>query len=258
VESSLSGGRTFGAVRSERGVHRPVQPSTPAVHALLRHLEAVGFAGAPRVVGLDDEGREVVTYLDGEVVGENWPWPTWALADDTLRQVGGWLRRLHDATRTFTPPADAVWFTGEPWRPGSVIAHNDVAPWNAVWRDGTLVGIVDWELASPSTPEFDLAFAALTWVPLLARRLAVTTGFTAFDDRSRRLRLLLDAYGYEGDRGAFGAVVAARARRNAEVIHHLAADGTATFTAMLPWAADLELSATEAEELPESFWTHAG
>jgi hypothetical protein len=250
----LLGGRTFGAMRDDDGVHRPAQPSTPAVHAVLRHLEAAGFEGAPRVVGFDPEGREVVTYLEGEVVSETSPWPDWARADDTLRQVGEWLRRLHDTTRTFTPPPDAVWFTGRPWYPGAVIAHNDAAPWNAVWRAGSLVGFVDWELASPSSPEQDLAFTALTWVPLLARRLAVTTGFTAFDDRSRRLHLLLDAYGYEGDRSTFGAAVAARARLNAEVIHRLAEPGTPTFTAMLPWAADLEQPATETEALPESFW----
>jgi Tol biopolymer transport system component len=36
------------------------------VHALLRHLESVGFEGAPRVVGFDDSGREVLTYVDGD------------------------------------------------------------------------------------------------------------------------------------------------------------------------------------------------
>jgi len=41
---------------------------TPAVHALLRHLEDVGFAAAPRPVGsgLDTDGREVLTFIDGE------------------------------------------------------------------------------------------------------------------------------------------------------------------------------------------------
>lgn len=253
-ETELPGGRTFGATCDDDGVHRPAQPSTPSVHAVLRHLEAAGFEGAPRVVGFDAQGREVVTYLDGDVVGETRPMPAWALADDTLRQVGEWLRRLHDATRDFDPPADAVWFTGQQWRPGAVIAHNDAAPWNAVWRDGALVGFVDWELAGPSTPEQDLAYVALTWVPLLARRLAVTTGFTAFDDRSRRLHLLLDAYGYEGDRATFATAIPARARRNADVINRLAARGIPTFTAMLPWAADLEQSAVEVEALPESFW----
>ena len=43
-------------------VRRPLRPSAPGVHALLRHLEDVGFDGAPRVLGVDAEGREVLTY----------------------------------------------------------------------------------------------------------------------------------------------------------------------------------------------------
>ena len=44
-------------------VIRDTGPWSPAVHALLRHLEDVGFAAAPRLVGsgLDHDGREVLT-----------------------------------------------------------------------------------------------------------------------------------------------------------------------------------------------------
>ena len=68
----------------------------------------------------------------------------------------------------------------------------------------------------PSTREFDLAFAALWWVPLCPPSVAEGLGFHDTDDRSRRLHLLLDAYGYDGDRQAFGATVVQRARRQAE------------------------------------------
>src|SRR5690242_13488929 len=88
------------------------------------------------------------------------PWPDWVRTDDALRQVGAWLRRLHDATTTYQPAADAVWFTGRSWQPGMLIAHLDAAPWNVVWGDGTLVGFVDWDTASPSRREDDLAFSA--------------------------------------------------------------------------------------------------
>ena len=45
-------------------VRRPAGPWTPAVHALLRHFEAVGFAGAPRALGVSD-GVETLTRIDG-------------------------------------------------------------------------------------------------------------------------------------------------------------------------------------------------
>ena len=170
------------------------------MHTVLRHLADVGFEGAPRVLGHDERGREMLTYLAGETVGEDLPWPDWVRSDDALRQVGQWLRRLHDATAAYVPPRDAIWLGGQSWRPGLVVGHHDAAPYNAVWRDGALVGFVDWDTAGPSSRELDLAFAALTWVPLQTRDVVERTGFTAFDDRSRRLHLLLDAYGYDGDR----------------------------------------------------------
>jgi hypothetical protein len=134
----LVGGRTSpGVVRIWNTVHRPVRRSTTTVHAVLRHLEQAGFTGAPRVLGFDDAGREVLTYLEGETAGEA-PWPAWMSSDEALVQVGSWLRRLHDTTVGFVPPEDAVWFAGRPWRPGLVIGHHDAAPYNAVWQRGRL------------------------------------------------------------------------------------------------------------------------
>jgi hypothetical protein len=53
-------------VRVGDTVHRPVQPWTPATHELLRHLEAVGFRYAPRVLGFDEHGREILSYIPGD------------------------------------------------------------------------------------------------------------------------------------------------------------------------------------------------
>jgi hypothetical protein len=250
----LAGGRTSpGVVRIGNAVHRPGRPSTSTVHAVLRHLEQVGFSGAPRVLGFDDAGREVLTFLEGETAGEA-PWPTWVSSDETLTQVGSWLRRLHDATVDFVPPDDAVWFAGQRWRPGLVIGHHDAAPYNAVWRDGRLVGFVDWDLAGPSSREFDLAFSALMWVPLLVPESAWPIASRPMPERCGRLHLLLDAYGYADDRSALQQVVAQRARRNAEVIRRLADSGDPVFQALRGQAADLDRSAQQVDELSEWFW----
>jgi hypothetical protein len=40
------------------------------VQALLSHLHAVGFDGAPRPLGIDERGREVLSFIPGTV-----PWP---------------------------------------------------------------------------------------------------------------------------------------------------------------------------------------
>ncbi|MGK5114097.1 MULTISPECIES: phosphotransferase [unclassified Geodermatophilus] len=251
----LGGGRTTaGVVRIGSAVHRPARPWTAAVHAVLRHLEAAGFEGAPRVLGVDAQGREVLSFLEGETVGERRPWPSWVHADTALADVGAWLRRLHDVTARFVPPEGATWFSGRPWRPGLVIGHHDAAPYNAVWRTGHVIGFVDWDTASPSSPELDLAYAALQWVPLLAAGSAWPHAATPVPDASRRLHLLLDAYGFDGDRRAFGAVVAERARINAAVVRRLADGGDPAYAAIRRQADDLERSAVEVEARPASFW----
>ncbi|GLZ77955.1 hypothetical protein Afil01_27620 [Actinorhabdospora filicis] len=252
-EEALAGGRISGVVRIGDAVHRPARPWTPTVHALLTHLRDTGFEGVPEPLGYDEHGREMLAYLPGETAGEP-PWPDWVFADDTLVQMGRWLRGLHDATAAYRPAGDAVWFAGQSWRPGLIIGHHDAGPHNAVWREGRLAGFVDWDTAGPSSRELDLAFTALTWVPLHARDLATLTGFTAFDERAGRLRTLLDAYGYDGDRAGFGTAVAARARINAAGIRRLAASGDPAYANLLPLAEDYERSAREIEELPGSFW----
>lgn len=235
-------------------VRRPAQRWTPTVHALLRHLEAVGFEGAPRVLGFDEQGREMLSFLPGETIWES-GWEELVFTDSALTQVGQWARRLHDATATFVPPEDAEWFAGRPWQPDLIIGHHDAAPWNAVWCDGRLAGFVDWDTAGPSTREFELAYLALTWVPLIDPEYAGPLGFTTQLDRSHRFHLLLDAYGYDGDRLAFPALIARQARIRTEVIHRLAARNEPMHETMLGWAQELERAAQETESLPVRFWT---
>jgi hypothetical protein len=191
----LEGGNASGAVRVGDTVRRPVGPWTPAVHALLEHLENKEFPGAPRVRGVDAEGREVLSYLDGETIGGRKPWPPWVHADETLDQVAAWLRGYHEAVADFVPAADAIWRYGGKWVPGLLVAHGDAAPYNAAWRDGRLIGFFDWDFAGPVSAEADLAFMAFSWVPLHARRVVAAEGFTDFAGRRRRLERFLRSYG---------------------------------------------------------------
>jgi len=59
-------------VRIGDTVRRPLQPWSASVHELLLHLEAIGFPYTPRVRGIDDGGREVLTYIDGESGTAGW------------------------------------------------------------------------------------------------------------------------------------------------------------------------------------------
>lgn len=199
MEVALPGGNLSGAVLVDGTVRRQGGPWTPSVQALLNHLEEVGFVGAPRFLGFDAAGREEVSFLPGETVGDRKPWPTWVHSNKALEDVGAWLRDYHRAVADFVPSSDAHWrIAARPWRPGDVVGHNDAAPYNAVWDADGLVGFIDWDFAAPCLPIVDLAFVACAWVPLHARDVAVSEGFTDFASRPARLRALLDAYGFVG------------------------------------------------------------
>jgi hypothetical protein len=247
VEERLAGGNTGGAVRVGDTVRRAAGPWTPAVHALLRHLEAAGFDRAPRALGFDERGREVLSYLPGDVVGTARPWPAWVYSQDALREVGGWLREFHQAVAGFVPPPDAVWREGGTWRPGLIVGHNDAAPYNAAWVDGRLAGFFDWDFAAPVTREYDLAFTAFSWVPLHARRVVAAEGFTAFEERPARLRLMLDAYGWTGPLGPFVETVRRRVSDSAQGIRRTAAAGDPAYVTMVEQGVDAALEAAVAE-----------
>ncbi|MBV9796320.1 MAG: phosphotransferase [Actinobacteria bacterium] len=228
TEERLAGGYGDGAVRVGDTVHRRAGPWTPAVHALLSYLAAQGFAGAPRPLGFDEQGREILTFLDGETVGRRKPRPAWVHADDTLIQVAAWMREFHQVVAGFVPPPGAVWRAGGTWSPDLIIAHNDATTHNAAWHEGRLTGFFDWDTAGPARPEWDLAMTGYTWVPLHTRSIVAAEGFTDFAGRPRRLGLFLDTYGWPGTTGSFLAVVQARMAAHANGIRDLAAAGDET------------------------------
>jgi hypothetical protein len=87
-EIPLAGGRiTKGAVKIGNTVVRPANRSSAAVASLLRHLEERGFTGAPLYFGSDGHGREVFSYIPGNV-----PLKWQFFPDETIATAGRLLR----------------------------------------------------------------------------------------------------------------------------------------------------------------------
>jgi len=176
----LEGGNVGGAVRIGRTVRRPTGAWTPAVHRLLEHLHRRGLRGVPRVLGVDARGREVLEYLPGTVVDVD----SDRLSDARLAAVTAWARELHAAVAGFSDDG--------PWRffgveDASLVAHNDLAPYNVCFQGDRLSGVFDWDLSGPSTPLMELAHLAWNGVPLFR---AVPAS-----EAAHRLELMAATYG---------------------------------------------------------------
>jgi len=193
-EEIFPGGNLNRVARVGDTVRRATGPWTPAVHQLLKHLEEQAFDAAPRVLGFDEQGREVLSFIEGAT--DNSADPAWVWSDRALVQAGRLIRRYHDVCRSFEPPADAQWqvMVGAP-TDGEIICHNDLAPFNTVYRDGVPQALLDWDLAAPSPPLWDVAYAAWRFVPLYSDPTAAQGREIDVADRAARLRLFCDAYG---------------------------------------------------------------
>jgi Phosphotransferase enzyme family len=164
-------------VRVGDTVRRPVGPHSPLVHALLTHLESVGFEGAPRFLGIDGSGREVLSYIDGEVAGR--PRPPWIADETRLASIGRLVRAYDDAAASFTPPAGVPLDTqraepaGIPAAPADLpelVGHVDITPENVIFRNGRAYALIDFDLAKPTTRADEMFSAMLWWAPLFDPR----------------------------------------------------------------------------------------
>ena len=167
----LGGDMTEGVVRVGRTVRRPVRPHTAAVHGLLRHLEAAGFDGAPRVLGIDAKNREVLTYLPGVVARR--PLPAFATADSTLAALARLQLRYHEAVAGVEPAPGARW-DGEVTRfvdgPVDIICHCDINLENVIFQPGPdglrPYALIDFDLARPGTRLVDIIQTLRYWAPI--------------------------------------------------------------------------------------------
>lgn len=175
-------------------VHRPAHWWTPSVHDLLNYLEKVNFPYAPRVLGFDEVGREILTFMEGESGKEGW---TKIHSDKGLRNFARLLHEYHQAVAEYEPPADSLWAYAEgSLNPGEIICHGDFGPWNVTWHGNTPIGIIDWDLVFPAKPEYDVLYALEYSAPFRDDKLTREWHhFSEVPDRKRRIDVFLEAYG---------------------------------------------------------------
>lgn len=261
-EIPLTGGADSNVVRVGGTVRRDGRAWSSAVLDLLRHIERQGFEGAPRALGFDDQGRECLTYIEGDVgLGQGFipdrqdrfdvRLPDYVWSDRALVELGKLLRSYHDAAASFAWN-ERNWRL-EPREPVETICHNDLSPWNTVFRAGLPVAFIDWDAAAPGPRSWDLGFIAWRWVPFWRDDKCEAHGLPkGIREKARRFQLFLDAYGIEPEIEIMRAAIE-RVRQMQQHMRNLAASGSA-------WEMELERRGVLDEGALEVAWMeeHAG
>lgn len=187
-ESQLEGGRvTKGVVRVGDTVRRPRGPHSPFVHELLLHLEAVSFPHAPRFLGIDAEGREILTYVNGQV-----PADLGRFSDSQLRAASRIIRLFHEMTAGTSLAGDH-----------EAVCHGDLSPCNFVFQSGVPSCMIDFDAAFPGPRRLDVGYALWLWLDIGSPSLEPY-------DTGRRIAAFLEGYGPDAPRDPVDAVVEAQ------------------------------------------------
>ena len=176
-EIPLVGGRlTPGIVRVGNTVRRHPKGNAAFVHDLLLFLEDHDFDFAPRFLGMDEQGRDIYSYLEGQT----WLSSGSGLSDDLLVQAARAIRSYHDIT------AGSTLAQGH-----EIVAHHELGPHNTIFQENRLIGFIDWDDAAPGTRLRDLANAVYNYVDV-----SHWANQTA-DEQARRIHLICAAYGWD-------------------------------------------------------------
>ncbi|MEI5908762.1 aminoglycoside phosphotransferase family protein [Bacillus spongiae] len=200
-EEMLSGGNVSKVYRAGNTVRREVKADSKKIHQLLKHLEHKGFSYAPKFLGIDNKGREVLSFIEGEA--GNYPLRRYMWSNEALIEIAKILRSYHEAVIDF-PITDQ-------WKPidntpnhFEVVCHNDFAIYNIIFNYEKPVGIIDFDLAGPGPRLWDIAYTLYTCIPL-SRLYHTETGepvhYNSSNDANRikqRVKLFFDSYGMEG------------------------------------------------------------
>ncbi|OES46000.1 phosphotransferase [Domibacillus iocasae] len=237
-EEMLTGGNVSNVYRSGDTVRRDLKEDSPKIHKLLKHLENKGFNCSPKFLGIDEKGREILSFIEGEA--GNYPLKGYMLSNDVLKEIAKMLRLYHEAVSDF-PLLDEFKPVDNTPQKAEVLCHNDFAIYNIIFNCEKPVGIIDFDVAGPGPKIWDIAYTLYTCLPLSRFYPAETeqeVHYVPYDPSlhasliKKRLTLFFEAYGEEMPRN-FLEIVLLRLEGLCKTITRKANEGDLAFQKMI-------------------------
>ncbi|MBH0157322.1 phosphotransferase [Fictibacillus sp. 5RED26] len=234
-EELLTGGNISNVIRLGNTVRRDLKPNSAKIHKLLKHLENKEYKYAPQLLGIDEQGREKLSFIEGEA--GNYPLKEYMWSNEVIKDIANMLRLYHDAVSDF--PIEEGWHpidhTPQPYE---VLCHNDFAIYNIIFDQERPAGIIDFDVAGPGPRLWDIAYTLYTCVPL-SRFYLDETGTTVNYNRSQhaermkaRVQLFFEGYGEEVDPN-YLEMVLLRLKGLCKTIDRKASEGDLAFQKMI-------------------------
>lgn len=234
-EEILTGGNVSFVYRSGDTVRRELKADSTKIHKLLKHLEKKGFGYAPKFLGIDERGREILSFIEGEAGND--PLKEYMWSDNVLKEIAKMLRLYHDAVSDFPLLDD--------WKPidntpdkVEVLCHNDFARYNIIFNQKRPIGIIDFDVAGPGPRLWDIAYTLYTCVPL-SRYYLSETGEAVYyyslkhaNRVKQRVKLFFESYG-EGIDEDYLEMVCLRLEGLCKTIKRKALEGDIAFQKMI-------------------------
>ncbi|WP_041060208.1 phosphotransferase [Jeotgalibacillus campisalis] len=233
-ETLLTGGNMTNVYLAEGTVRRELNENSANIHLLLQHLEHKKYPYSPRFRGIDEKGREILSFIEGEA--GNYPLKHRMWSDESLTKIAQMQRSFHDAVEDFEFTSDWLPLEGTP-DPKEMICHNDLAVYNIIFDAEKPVGIIDFDIAAPGPRIWDMAYTLYTCVPLSRFYLAESGEACFYNDkmdknnRKRRIDLFFKAYGVEKPADLM-EIICLRLEALHNMIETKAEDGEAAFLKM--------------------------
>jgi len=194
LEEIILGGTMNHVVKTGDTVRRKVK-GHPLLHSYLQFLEKAGMVGTPRFLGIDEQGREILSYVLGETAESGLGFDHPCLhSDQAICDMAQFMRKLHDVSADFLPTAiKGGWINPQQFEEMyETICHGDAAIWNFALINERISGMFDFDQACPGTRAWDLTLTLFS---------AVLTSYYDYEpskhkeNTRRRIRLFFEAYG---------------------------------------------------------------